>query len=371
MERLSSILADARSVAAALARSGYPPFVLSGAPPEETPVFVFHRAGGKRLGASLRRLVRNGYRTLSMDEYLKTRRGARPPGEREALLTFDDGLADLHRTVFPLLREHRFTAVSFIAPARIGSPGLVDWEEARRMHESGVIDFQSHTLSHRAVPASPRIAGFHRPTRRPPLPWEAPERPDEPPGRPHRPGEPIYASAPRLADEPAHLPDPAIRDRCAAHVAAHGGEAFFRRPGWRRELMRIAAEGAEKSPLATDRRESPEERTERIREELLLGREAIEERLPGKRVAALAYPWNRCGAIARSLLSSCGYEAAFTGMEGVGAPSDPYRIPRLSGDFLDRLPGEGRTPLPILFLRKTARRIARGPHWSAGEEIRA
>ena len=47
--------------------------------------------------------------------------------------------------------------MSFIVPSFVGRPGFCGWDQIREMHESGVIDFQSHTLFHRYTPDWPRV----------------------------------------------------------------------------------------------------------------------------------------------------------------------------------------------------------------------
>ena len=139
----------------------YPDFVLGdGASSLETaiPVFVFHAVEHERLERQLRHLEENGYRTLrSADELLVRLNGEQPLEPRSVLLTFDDGLESLYTVAFPLLRAHGMAAVAFVVPGFIGHPGFCTWDQLREMHESGVIDVQSHTLFHRYAPRWPRI----------------------------------------------------------------------------------------------------------------------------------------------------------------------------------------------------------------------
>ncbi len=139
----------------------YPDFVLDKeAASLETgiPVFVFHAVERGRLESQLRYLAENGYSTLrSADELLARLRGEQVAIPRSVLLTFDDGLESLSTAAFPLLRAYNMAAVAFIVPEFIGLPGFCTWEQLRELHESGVIDAQSHTLFHRSAPHWPRI----------------------------------------------------------------------------------------------------------------------------------------------------------------------------------------------------------------------
>jgi peptidoglycan/xylan/chitin deacetylase (PgdA/CDA1 family) len=81
------------------------------------------------------------------------------------LITFDDGYESVYRYAFPVLKKHRFPAVVFLITSLVGkSPPNPDptaityltWSQIREMHESGLVDFQSHTHAmHYLVPGNP------------------------------------------------------------------------------------------------------------------------------------------------------------------------------------------------------------------------
>jgi len=162
---------------AALTR-GLPEFVMSRAPREleGVPVFCYHAVAAGVFESHLRFLRDNGYQTLTADELLTTLRPAavddadRRPIGRRIVVTFDDGLVNLHDTVFPLLQQYSARVVAFIAPAFHASGRSRDggdasnrlltcsWEQIEAMHASGLVDFQSHTLEHRLVYDWPRGA---------------------------------------------------------------------------------------------------------------------------------------------------------------------------------------------------------------------
>ena len=139
----------------------YPDFVRSNRAhslQEGIPVFVFHDVEPVRFEAQLRYLRDNGYAVLqSADDLYNTLRGERSMSPRSVLLTFDDGLESLFTVAFPLLRAYGMAAVSFIIPGFVGQPGFCAWSQIREMHDSGIVDVQSHTLFHRFAPAWPRI----------------------------------------------------------------------------------------------------------------------------------------------------------------------------------------------------------------------
>jgi peptidoglycan/xylan/chitin deacetylase (PgdA/CDA1 family) len=157
---------------------GLPEFVMSGSPSElqGIPVFCYHQVDSTLFESHLRFLRDNGYRALTADEFLSALRPADSSeltsgsNARVVVITFDDGLLNLHETVFPLLREYGTPVVAFIAPAfhatwtsqraSHASDGVptCSWEQIEAMHASGLVDFQSHTLEHRLVYDWPRGA---------------------------------------------------------------------------------------------------------------------------------------------------------------------------------------------------------------------
>ena len=115
----------------------------------------------------------------------------------------------------------------------------------------------------------------------------------------------------------------------------------------------------------TGRVETREEQAAAIRRELADARRVIEQRT-GRPVVHLCYPWHAAGATARGLAAEVGYQTAFCG-KVAGVPltrpgGDLRAIARLGEDYLELLPGAGRTTLAAVLRRKWSRRFggARG-----------
>lgn len=372
--------------AAGLLLRRFPHFVFDSDPASlagEVPVFTFHVVERARLGRQLAFLAANGYRTLTADELFAVLRGRAPLEPRSAVLSFDDAHRSLYEVAFPLLSAHGQRAVAFVAPAWIRAAAeappeddafcrypLCTWEQLREMHASGLVDVQSHTLHHNRIAVSPRVLDFVRPDDEthvfadPPLPTF---RTGEGGERLPRPGEPVYASAPAMRARARYLDDPRVRARCAALVRDEGGARFFERPDWR---PRLARELTSAAPAAWGGFESAAEHRAALRRDLAESRDRLEERLPGLRVRHLCYPWNAAGGAAVAASRATGYLSNFWGTRldrRANRPGgDPFRIVRLSEDWLLSLPGEGRLTLRDALRERAARlrpfraRAARG-----------
>lgn len=89
------------------------------------------------------------------------------------VLTFDDGYLDNYNYVFPLLKKYGAKATIFVSPDFVDpseSPrhqshggGFLSWAEMREMEASGLVDIQSHTMTHSKVYSSDYIREFHNP----------------------------------------------------------------------------------------------------------------------------------------------------------------------------------------------------------------
>ncbi len=111
------------------------------------------------------------YHTVSAARVIRVlAHGGRLPG-RPVVLSFDDGYADMYRTVYPALRARHMTATFFICPGLLGKPRYMNWGQVRTMARHGM-DIEAHTLTHpdltAVTPAQARneIAGSRAALRR-------------------------------------------------------------------------------------------------------------------------------------------------------------------------------------------------------------
>ena len=117
------------------------------------------RLSPRRFARQVERLARAGWRTVSLADAAACVRGERRTGERELVITFDDGYRGLRDHAFPVLEAHGFTATCFVITEYAGRLNRWDvayggrrfahlaWRDMRRWQGRG-ITFESHTATH-------------------------------------------------------------------------------------------------------------------------------------------------------------------------------------------------------------------------------
>jgi hypothetical protein len=345
------------------------------AAPDGVPVFFFHDVEPDRFEAQLRYLQSNGYATLDADQLeARLRHPDRSGRDRAVALTFDDATWTFWAHAFPLLRRYQARAILFVisgivpddpvsypnledlwagrcsaaelqARARVQS--LCTWRELRALHESGMVDIQSHSLTHALVPVSARTEDFVHPgfdagayanANLPIASTDDPRRPE----RRLRLGLPVFEARSRLSGRPRFLEAPELAQALVDHVKARGGAAFFEKASWHGDLAALVdAWPAERR----GRFETPQQTREAIHDELALSKEILESRLPGKAVRHFCYPrFDGCD-LADQLAAEVGYRTIHggIGISNRDGARMPLPVQRISEEYLFRLPGEGRS----------------------------
>jgi len=344
----------------------YPEFLYKNKSLSEIPVFCYHYISVAEFEAHLQHLEKNGYTTLTADEFYHAKRNVRGDLIRSAVLTFDDGDSGFYEVVFPLLKKYGMKAVNFIMPGWVGKKGILTWEQIQEMHKCGLVDFQSHSMHHPAIFTSAKVIDFYHPNIKAMQNWNMPvyqsnaiDRFGEKPLL----GSPIFEFHSRFSEHPRFLPDEKVQQACHQLVEENGGTAFFADRSWREKLMNRLNDYQQNGANA-GRFESYDEQVAEIRTELEESKQMIEKRLAGKKVNHFACPWNITSALTQQLLAEVGYKTSFVGIKDVPQPDDLpeelLTVKRISGDFVLCLPGEGRQSFIKVIFLKIFRRITKG-----------
>jgi peptidoglycan/xylan/chitin deacetylase (PgdA/CDA1 family) len=343
------------------------------------PVFVFHSVTADKFEKQLRYLADNGYKTINADCFYEVLTGSKKPQENTIVLTFDDGLGSLWTVAYPLLKKYGFTGISFLIPSFIKEdygnyPNLEDvwqgrfsvekissreeslplcsWAEVDKMHESGIIDFQSHSHFHCSVFISDKLVDFVNPAFEPSLlknslnPLILKDGKETLPGKVDL-GFPIYEWDANLGAESRYIESEMVSTSCMEFVNNNGGKDFFNKPNWRVQLKNYWEDSRSKYE-ETKKFQTVEERQNDIRKDLAESKKEIERKLD-KDVKHLCYPWYKGNLYSVHISKEAGYESNYWGLiknRAINIIGDnPFFVRRINEQFIFSLPGEGRKPL--------------------------
>jgi peptidoglycan/xylan/chitin deacetylase (PgdA/CDA1 family) len=99
--------------------------------------------------AQLQWLQREGWQVLRLAELQAFLDGQRALPPRSVVITVDDGWESFHRHAFPLLRKYGVPVTLFVATDLVGTRDGLSWAQLRELAQSGLVDVQAHSKSHR------------------------------------------------------------------------------------------------------------------------------------------------------------------------------------------------------------------------------
>ena len=106
----------------------------------------------EQFDAQMKYIVDSGYNVITPEELLNAWEGVGTLPNNPIVITFDDAHIDIYKNVFPILKKYNVKATFFIVTDFVNLyPNYITWEQAREMQESGLANFESHTLNHRIL----------------------------------------------------------------------------------------------------------------------------------------------------------------------------------------------------------------------------
>jgi peptidoglycan/xylan/chitin deacetylase (PgdA/CDA1 family) len=129
------------------------------------PVLCYHNLGPQSkgrllLGASqfeqqMRYLKAQGYRVISLSDFVDWLQLKRQLPKRAVVLTFDDGYRAFREYAYPILKELGFPATLFVYTDYVGAGrNALSWEELRTLAAEG-FDVQAHSKTHADLRRAP------------------------------------------------------------------------------------------------------------------------------------------------------------------------------------------------------------------------
>jgi peptidoglycan/xylan/chitin deacetylase (PgdA/CDA1 family) len=119
-------------------------------PPDEQSIAV----STSLFESQLQRLLQEGYTPINFATILAYFEDKTALPNKPILITSDDGYLCNYENAYPLLKKYNIPATFFVSTAYIGTSlqnSHFTWEQAKEMEQSGLIDIQSHSHTHRAM----------------------------------------------------------------------------------------------------------------------------------------------------------------------------------------------------------------------------
>lgn len=250
------------------------------------------------------------------------------------VLTFDDGYLDNFVFVFPLLKKYKLKATIWVNPDFVDNndtrirptledywnnkisleelnkvDGFLNWEEMRLMEKSGLVDIQSHTMTHTKYPVSDKIVDFISPdTKIDWLYWNL--FPEDKTNFLTNPKHKIPFGYPIYETERANVAiryeeDGELTNELINYVNDNGGAQFFISTNWKDELFSFANKIKTRKNIPY-KKETDKEYLGRIRCELSESKKIIEQNLQ-KEVNHVCWPFGGRNELTYKLAEEAGY----------------------------------------------------------------
>lgn len=130
------------------------------------PILVYHNLAPEAKGrmvlataafeAQMRYLKAEGYRVVSLREFVEFTRLGRQLPRRSVVLTFDDGYRAFKQHAYPVLKQLGFTATLFVYTDYVGAGrNALSWPELRELQAEG-FDVEAHSKTHSDLRREPK-----------------------------------------------------------------------------------------------------------------------------------------------------------------------------------------------------------------------
>jgi peptidoglycan/xylan/chitin deacetylase (PgdA/CDA1 family) len=129
------------------------------------PILCYHNLGEAAKGRlvlavskfeeQMRYLKANGYRVVSLREFVEFSQLGRQLPQRSVVLTFDDGYKSFKQYAYPILKELGFAATLFVYTDYVGAGrNALSWSDLRDLQAEG-FDVEAHSKTHSDLRRAP------------------------------------------------------------------------------------------------------------------------------------------------------------------------------------------------------------------------
>jgi hypothetical protein len=372
--------------------NGYPKFVYSKNQNDNLsgiPVFVSHTIEPELFEKQLQFLNKNGYKTLSIQEFYEIISKTKTiTNNKFVLLTIDDARSSVWRFAFPLLKKYQIKATVFVIPG-ITEEGtscrlnledywnskcklkevhdidssdntLCNWAEIKAMYNTDYVNIESHTLFHRELFSNNKIIDYITqntsfiPYKFTGSPYYSIENIGKPVLASEYLGLPLFESEPLMLAGAKMKVSPELVNKCKGIYH----DASINKEDWKSKINNFINDHSNNEKYFKLETNSEQDVTDDLR----IAREIIQRQLDNKAGNHLCLPWNLGNMKTVEICKKLEIKSCFWGVlanKNINKPGDdPYFISRIKNDFIFRLPGDGRESLYSIYKYKIKRRFS-------------
>lgn len=307
------------------------------------PMFLYHQVNPvsnvteELFEKHLNILKEKNMNTITLTEY-----GDGKLGKNPFLITLDDGYYDNYTVVFPLLKKYNMKATIFLNTLYIGEKWDSDekslingeanylamdkylktgdgttrqymsWKEIKKMHESGLVDFQAHSHKHTGVFVSDRLEGV----------FDGSERDISELYLYHE----IKEGYPKFPKRGEYASKAVFIDRKFFELFREYYESELKGKS-EKEIIKLGQRFVDEHKERYFIWESESEFESRVRAEYILNRDEIEKHL-GKKVEYFCWPWGHRNKKAVEILKECGVKGFVTTKKGTNGRTPDFNMIR-------------------------------------------
>lgn len=128
----------------------------------QIPVFVYHdivadeseveydymQTTVEKFEEQMTGLMKLGYKPISYEDLVAYSKGEKAIPKWSFLVTFDDGYDGVYEYAYEIAKKYNIPMTSFVIDDCVGAEGYYTWEQAKEMHDNGIMSIYSHGLTH-------------------------------------------------------------------------------------------------------------------------------------------------------------------------------------------------------------------------------
>lgn len=89
-----------------------------------------------------------GYDFISFDDLQKYMSGEKKLKKHSCIVSFDDGYEGVYKNAYPIAKKYNVPITVYVITDNMEDSGVLTWEEAKEMKESGLVTIASHSMNH-------------------------------------------------------------------------------------------------------------------------------------------------------------------------------------------------------------------------------